>query len=267
MEHWAGVGCVDEGLDDEGSKSAWDTRPVRKRRAATVLLSLFVGSVLANAVLGIWALLSGDFGETQRKILGTSFLVSAAMLSVLVNVPASRRRALWPAPLVGAVAGATGFAFYIVLMWTEAGDDGWFKLAGSLLVVAAAATLASSLALVTPPARLRWLLPMSDVLLALLAVTVIVGLWAEPDVGWYPRLLGIEGVLAAAMTLLIPVLNRFSFRDQDGVRERVTADPTSVRFCPSCGRPVAQSSSGAGEPAVCEACGLTFEVRIVTERV
>jgi hypothetical protein len=192
----------------------WDTQPVGKP-PASLFLKLFVASVLANAVLGIWALLSGDFGETQGKVLGTSFLVSAAMLSVLVNVPAVRRRALWPAPQVGAAAGASGFALFIVLVWTEPGDDRWFKLAGSFLVIAAAATLASSLGLITLPARLHWLQPVINVLITLLGSTILVGLWAEPDVEWYARLLGIEGVLVAAMMLLIPVLARFSpFRHQ-----------------------------------------------------
>jgi hypothetical protein len=212
---------------------------------ASLFLKLFVASVLANAVLGIWALLSGDFGETQGKVLGTSFLVSAAMFSVLVNVPAVRRRALWPAPLLGAVAGASGFALFIVLVWTEPGDDRWFKLAGSFLVIAAAATLASSLGLITLPARLHWLQPVINVLITLLGSTILVGLWTEPDVEWYARLVGIEGVLVAAMTLLIPVLARFSpFRHQATSSEGTPAGPAMVRFCPSCGRPVAHSQLG-----------------------
>ncbi len=237
-----------------------------RSRSVPRLLQLFVISVVANAVLGIWALLSGDFGDTQRKILGTSFLVSAAMLSVLVNVPAARRRALWPAPSVGAITGSSGFALFVVFVWTEPGDDFWFKLAGSLLVVAAAASVASSLSLIALPAPFGWLQPVGTVLITLLGITVIVGLWAEPDTGWYARLLGIEAVLVAAMTLLIPVLARFSPSGPRGTgREIGSAGPAAIRFCPSCGRPVEHSPLGSVTPTSCEVCGLTFEVQPVPD--
>ena len=194
---------------------------MKSASSTRLFLNFFVVSVLVNAVLGIWALLSGEFGETQGKVLGTSFLVSVAMLSVLVNIPALRRRALWPAPAFGATAGASGFALFIVLMWTEAGDDRWFKLAGSFLVVAAGATLASSLALLTKPASLRWLQAVGNALITLLAFTVLYGLWFEPDNDWFGRLIGVEGVLVAALTLLIPVLSRFASPRQEAIGDIV----------------------------------------------
>lgn len=224
------------------------------RSSTSLFLRLLVVSVLVNAVLGIWALLSGDFGETQGKIVGTSFLVSAAMLSVLVNLPALRKRALWPAPLMGVVFGAAGFALFIVLVWIEPDDDIWFKLAGSLLVVAVAATLTSSLDLITLSSQLRWLQLFSGFLITSLAITIVAGLWAEPDASWYARLVGIEGVLVAATTLLIPVLARFSFgRQPETSGQALPGGPSTVRFCPSCGRPVAHSPVRASIPTVCKA--------------
>lgn len=235
---------------------------MRNTNSVRLFLRFFIVSVLANAVLGIWALLSEDFGETQGDVLVSSFFVSAAMLSVLVNVPAIRRRALWPAPLIGAGAGASGFAYFIVLAWVEPSDGPWGKLLLSFMVVAAAFTLASSLALITPPDRLRWMQPVGNTLIAALGITMLVGLWAEPDVDWYGRLLGIEGVLVAAITLLIPVLSRFSSsRRQESSVEDSPPGPAAVRFCPSCGRPVAPGPLGTGRSSACEACGLTFGVR------
>lgn len=245
----------------------WDAHFVKRASSTRLFVILFVVSILVNAVLGIWALLSGEFGETQGKVLGTSFLVSAAMLSVLVNTPALRRGVLWPVPAVGAAAGASGFALFIVLMWTEAGDDRWFKLAGSFLVVAAGATLASSLALITTPAGpLRWLQLLGNALITVLAVTVLYGLWIEPDTEWYARLVGVEGVLVAALTLLVPVLSRFtSTRRQGGNGDGIPPGPAAVRFCPSCGRPVAQGPPGTCVGIVCDGCGLTFEVNVLRE--
>lgn len=227
-----------------------------------LFLYLFVASILVNAVLGIWALLVGDFGTTQEKVLGSSFLLSAAMLSVLVNVPAIRRRPLWPAPLVGAIAGAFGFVLFIGLLWTEPDADGWDKLAGSSLVVAAAATLACGLALIPTPDRFRRMRPVGNVLIALLGVSIVIAIWAEADTDWYARLVGVQGVLVAAMTLLIPVLSRFAGPDQQPARE--AAEPGAspgVRFCPSCGSPVTPGPLGSGMSTTCAGCGLTFEVK------
>lgn len=242
------------------------TGVVKPLSSTRLFLGLFVGSIMANAVLGIWALLSGDFGDTQGKVLGTSFLVSAAMLSVLINIPGIRRRALWPAPLVGGIAGAFGFALFIVMVWTEPGNDNWFKLAGSCLVVAAGATLASSLALIAPPARLGWMMQTVGItLIAVLCMTVLGGLWFEPDADWYARLVGVEGVLVAAVTLLIPVISRFAPRHKDGGETIAPAGPAAVRFCPSCGSPVELHPLGAETATVCDNCGLTFTVTLSAE--
>lgn len=241
---------------------------VTRSTAVRVFLDLFVVSILVNTLLGIWALLAGDFGHTQGQVLGTSFLVTAAMLSVLVNIPAIRRRSLWPAPLGGAISGASGFVLLIALVWTEPADDRWFKVAGSFLVVAAAATLAAGLALIPTPARIHGFRPVGNVLIGLLGLTVLVALWADfvEDAAWFARLLGVQVVLVSAMTLLIPVLSRFSSpRHRAAGRSAISPGPPAVRFCPSCGRPVAPGSLGTGTPTVCDACGLTFEVKTSPE--
>lgn len=225
-------------------------------------LTLFVISIGANAVLGIWALLSGDFGETQGKVLATSFLVSAAMLSILVNIPAIRRRELWPVPAIGAAAGASGFAMLVALVWFEGDDDVWFRSVGSLLVVAAAATLAASLSLIGVPSRLAWVHAVVDALIGLLAVTILYAIWFEPDTEWYARLVGIEAVLVAAMTLLVPVLSRFASPGETGTGSPVAPGETpALRYCPSCGRALDGTYRlGAPEPVRCTGCELVFRV-------
>ncbi len=242
---------------------------MRKSSPTRIALGAFIASIVANAIIGIWALLSGDFGETQGKVLLTSMLTSAAMLSILVNMPAVRRRVLWPMPVVGAVSAAVGFALFIVLAWAEIETDEWMKLVGSLLVVAAAATLSSSLAIPSSQDVLRWLLPLAHVLITVLALTLIYGMWFEPDSEAYARLVGVEAVLVAATTLVIPVLPRFA-ASRRRTAESQTAGPTyaperdgrtqAIRFCPSCGQPVAENPMDAATPVQCANCGLRFTV-------
>ncbi len=201
----------------------------------TVFVRVFVGSVAVNAVLGIWALLSSDFGETQGKVLLTSFLVSAAMLSVLVNTPAMRRRVAWPAPLVGAATGAIGFVLLIGFVWFDPGADAWWKTVGSLLAVAAGATLGANLELLEVPERLGFARLVAAGLITTLVGLVLFGIWANPDDEVYARTLGVNAVLVAAATLVVPVLARFA--------GRAATPATTVITC------------------TCPECGATFEVQ------
>lgn len=97
-------------------------------------------------------------------------------------------------------------------------------------------------------------------MITLLAITVVVAAWAEPDVAWYARLIGVEGVLVAAATLLIPVLARFSptvGADTPGAG----GPPTAIRFCASCGNPVDELPPiDVERVSTCHRCGLVFTV-------
>ncbi len=197
------------------------------------LLNAFLVSVAVNAVLGIWALLSDDFGSTQGKVLATSFCVSGAMLGVLVNGAPLARRLLWPIPVVAAVAAATGFGLMIVIVWSEPGGDLWWKLLVTLAVVASGATLVGLLALPSlrspfEPLRLAHL-----VATGLLVVTVVAAVWFEFNDDWIMRLIGVESIVVAALTLTVPALARF-----------LPPEDTT-------GRPLTRT----GDTIVCQKCG------------
>lgn len=193
-----------------------------------VLLRVFLASIAVNALLGIWALLAGEFGETQGKVLATSLMVSAGMLSVLINGAPLQRRVLWPVPAVAAVAGAATFALFIVLMWAEVDSEDPLKLGFSGLVVAAGGTLAGLLALfrLRPEHAPVQLVTLG--LIALLVVTVLVGIWGEIDGSWYGRTVGVESVLVAAFSLAVPVLWRFGARPEGPPSARVTGEKVTT---------------------------------------
>jgi len=177
-----------------------------------LLLRLFLTSIAVNALLGIWALLIGSFGELQGKVLATSLLLSAAMLAVLINSTPLQRRSLWPTPLVAAASGAGGFALFIVLMWLEVDHEIPLKLAVSSLMIAATASLAGLIALV---ALLPHHQPIGHLENGLLGALLAVGLWVlwiETNADWVGRLVGVLAVLVAAVTLAIPALWWFGSR-------------------------------------------------------
>lgn len=195
--------------------------------ATRIGIRAFTVSVTLNAALGILVLL-GDLDDLGAQVLITSFLVSASMLSVLINVAALRRRSLWPAPVAGAVGGAAGFALLIVMVWLDSPSDGLAKLAASGLIVGGAATLAAALRLVGELPTAAWLQPATTTAIAALACVSLVVLWTEGGGDGAARLIGILSILVATGTLLIPVLARFG---GSAPPRRVGSTIT----CPHCG--------------------------------
>lgn len=181
-------------------------------------------------MLGVWALLAGDFGQTQGKVLATSFCVSGAMLGVLVNGPALARRVLWPVPVIAAATAATGFSLVTAMIWIDFDQDGWWKSLVTLFVVAAGATLVGLLALLPLQPAYEPLRLVHHLVTGLLVATSIVAVWAEFDADWIARVIGVESVVVAALTLAVPAIARFLPPEVAAVDR---ADESIV--CPNCG--------------------------------
>ncbi len=174
-----------------------------------VVLSAFLASIAVNTILGIWALLAGDFGDTQAKILVTSFCVSAAMLGALVNAFPLGRRVMWPLPVVATASFAAGFAELVLIVWAEPDGSAWAKSVTTLLIIGAGATLVGLIGLL-PLRRLDRLARfLHTVVTAALVTTLIAMMWTEVDAAWLGRLIGVESVLVAALTLAVPTLARY----------------------------------------------------------
>ena len=226
-------------------------RPRGVRRAA---IAFFFASVALNACLGIVALVMGDFGQTQGKVLGTSLCVTAAVMLALAATPAWERRLLGPVPAVGASSGAVGFALLIVAIWLgEDASPTLGKAVGTALTVGGAGSLASLLALPRLAPRHRHVLTTALALGAVAAAMVLVQIWGELDSSLYARALGVVAVLLGAVAVSIPVLHRIG----DTAGADAAADVP--RFCPFCG---AELTVGRGRSATCGACGRSFSVRL-----
>lgn len=200
-------------------------RPGSTDRLRTLLLRFFLGSIAANAAFGVWALLAGDFGQTEGKVLATSLLISAATLAVLVNGAPIQRRVLWPVPALAAVSAAGAFGLLIVLMWAELDENVPLKVVATGLIAGSGGTLAGLLALISLLPRYERLKLFNNVLISVLVVTAVWGVWAELDKSWYARTLGVESVLVAATTLTIPVLWRFGGDPGDDGRLAASRPP------------------------------------------
>lgn len=230
-------------------------RPARPigRRVRRVGLAVFFASVAVNAILGIVAVLTPDFGETQGKILATSLCVTGAVVVALACEPAWERRRLGVIPLVGSVLGALGFGLAIGGIWAEPAGDTYGRVQGSVLAYAVACVLASLLALAPLAPRRAWIPMVTYGLLAVGSTLFATLPWlGDSPPEWFLRTFGVVMIVLAAFVVSIPVLHWIDRHELAPLQSKV-----DVRYCPYCG---AAASAGLGEEATCSRCGRGFRV-------
>lgn len=223
-----------------------------------IALWIVIASVSLSALLGIWALLAGDFGDTQWKILATTTSVTGASVLAMASATAwGRGDVRWLAPL-GAATGVAGFAIVVGGVWVEpTGNEVWWKSAATLIVVAAAASYAALVARAALTGALRWALWIaygSDVLLAL---TVIVVVWAESSSDLVGRWIGIVAIVLASSTVLLPVFHRMT--GQRAPAPGPSGAALDAGYCPRCAAPLA-APPGEDGARRCASCGARARV-------
>ena len=185
-------------------------------------IMLFFASVTINASLGIIALVAGEFGDTQGKVLFTSLNVSAASVLSLTMFPARERGHLGRVPNIGIGLSIIGFSLFIIVIWLESGEDVLWKITASVLTCAIAAGHCCLICLFVLPARYLNVLKITYALVSLLTILIVGAIWSEASGEIFPRILGVLSILIAATTVSIPVLHRLS-RSNAGVER-----PTSI---------------------------------------
>ncbi|MEC9293350.1 MAG: hypothetical protein VYC65_03590 [Chloroflexota bacterium] len=229
---------------------------------------VFFGSVTINAFLGIIALVVGDFGDTQGKVLLTSLSVSAASVLSLAMFPARVRGHLAGIPNIGIGLSITGFALLIIVIWFESGEELLWKVTASVLIFAIAAGHSCLISLFVLQPRYFNVSKIAYCLVGLLSVLIVGAIWSEPGGEIFPRILGVLSILIAAATVSIPVLHRLTRTNEDVRRTTavLSRDPTRVfmenlpTICLVCGQKwIADYDSDIFK---CSACDAFFEVEI-----
>jgi hypothetical protein len=224
------------------------------RRTRRLGLGVFFASITVNAALGIYALLSPDWGETQGKILGTSLCVTGAILLALACEPAWERGLLLPVPYAGALLGLIGFALTVLAIWTEPSSEVYGRVTGTVFAAALACVIASLLALARLAPVHRWVFAVTVGLLGVGATMFSISLWLGDDPSeTYMRALGIVLIVLAAFAVSIPVLH---WVDR-GTLAASEATTGAVRFCPHCG---GRMDGETGVELVCSRCGRGFRI-------
>ena len=221
------------------------------RRAAMVITLVSVG---IWALLAVLALLGGEFGDTQWKVLLSSMLVTAAAAVALACAVPLHEGHLGPIPWIGIAASAVGFGMLILGIWADTSWDGAFKTALSLVIVAVAVGAIGLVDGARVRMAHRWVVYASQALVAFGGALLIAAVWGEIGSGWFWRLTGVVLVLTAAGVVSVPVLHRMAAipREQD-------ADAVRVARCPFCGADV---DGPLASKLHCHDCGRRYRVLI-----
>lgn len=204
-------------------------------------LGSLIGFLSLSALIAIGALLSGEFGSTQIKVILTTLTISGASICAMACSAFIEKRGGSGVGMVGIICAAVAAGLTIGGIWGEAGNEIYWKTAVTTIIISAA--LAHGLLLLIPvlPSAYRWSQGLLALTVVVLASLVIVAVWGEISVAGYYRLVGVVAVLVVLLTLIVPICSRLGtaaprettdlaltreegdvYRDAVGQRYRVT---------------------------------------------
>lgn len=178
-----------------------------------IFLNTLIVSVSLSAVIGILVILIGNFGEFEARVLLTTFTVACASILGLAcgaAYEAGRSRNL---PIAGILfAVISGLSWFLIIWNSENVNEYVVKAIMSSTLIAAALAHLSLVSLARLEARFRWAVYSIFFSIAALSGLLLSFIWfteaLESDITF--RVLGVLSIIAAALTILIPVLHKLS---------------------------------------------------------
>ncbi|MEP6921798.1 MAG: hypothetical protein ABI967_11790 [bacterium] len=229
-----------------------------------VALWFLIISVGISAALGILAILTGNFGEFEIRIIMTTLTISAASICALAS------GALWESkhtkflPTAGVML-AIGAALLLTLgIWTEADKEDYWKVTASVGVLAAATAHACLVSLARLARQFEWARIAALCSIFFLAVLVVYIICFEPTGDFGFRILGTTSIMVAALTITMPIFHRLSRGDlmqADGKPLESDQRLFPTLLCPRCGTPQPNSAG----TITCSSCGCHFVLTILDE--
>ena len=211
-----------------------------------MLRGIVLASIAVGAVLGVFALVVGELGDTESRIVVTSFLITGAALVSMPSVAAWERDHLGVLPLLGVAATVVGFAWAIAGVWVEYESETLWKIPTTLIIFGVATAGVALLQFARLSPRQGWLVTAATVAIGAVALMVTVAIWGEIGSDGYWRAFGAVAIVMTALLAAIPVLHRSQ-----------PASTRSTAFCPACG---SECRALEGVQMTCPACGSGYVV-------
>jgi len=232
--------------------------------AKRIALWFLIVSVAVSAVLGIIAILTGNFGDLQIRIILTTLTISGASICALAcGALWEKQKENWLAPLGIVLAGL--FAVLVIIgIWAEIDATPYWKFSASTTVVAVATAHAGLLSLARLAPRFAWARLVAFAAIFTLAVLIVLSIYIEPTAELGFRMIGTVSIVVAAFTIMVPIFHRLSREDvtTEGAAEAETQGLWATISCPQCSATHPNTSA----ETTCDRCGCRFIVRILSRQ-
>lgn len=178
-----------------------------------LFLYLLIASVGLSAVIGIGVILFGNFGSIEVRVLFTTLTVTVTSIFGLAcgaYLETNRGKVL---PLAGIALSVVSALMCFLIIWDVLDDSETFvKSFLTTTLLAAACSHLSLLSLARLDRRFSWTRITAVVCIALLCTILLYILWFEPqgESDLIYRILGVLGILVAAVTVVTPILHKLS---------------------------------------------------------
>ncbi|NBC04991.1 MAG: hypothetical protein GVY20_15005 [Bacteroidetes bacterium] len=184
-------------------------------------LKSFIGFLILTAIIAIITVISGEVGDVQARILGTTFTISIASICAMSCASFLEKRNFKPAGISGMIFSLLSAILIITEIWSEIGGDLYFDI--TIAAVVFAFSFAHSLLLYLPDLAddKKWVQHTTAVTITILAVQIIAAIWFEIDNQLYFRTMTVVAILVGLETLVIPILMKLHDRETD-VKEVLT---------------------------------------------
>ena len=185
-----------------------------------LLLKVFIGFLSMTAFVAILSVLSRKFGETQLKVLVTTFSITAGSICAMACAGFIERKGAKAAGIVGILAPSVAVPLVIIGVWGDIHDQEYWKTTVTSIVLSIALAQACLLHLPHLAASHRWTQPASAILIGLLALQIILAVWGQIKEEGYYRLMAALSVLVVLATLVVPICSRLGAKADEGRPEQ-----------------------------------------------
>ncbi|PKD44254.1 hypothetical protein [Rhodohalobacter barkolensis] len=184
-----------------------------------IFLRGFIGFLVLTALVAIFAVFSDSFGETQKRILATTFTISIASICAMACAAFIERRSLVWLGTAGIACSALAGVLLLSGIWNLFVNDFSFKITATFITISIAFAHAFLLALPELDKRHKWIQPATATTIGLLAILIIVVMWFETESAIFFRSIAVLAILTGLETLVIPILLKLGGKEKEQAQE------------------------------------------------
>jgi len=230
-----------------------------------IALWFLIISVAISAALGIIAILSGNFGDFEARVILTTVTISAASVCALAAGALWESRSERTFPGITVALAILAAAVIIIGIWGKISTTGYWKFSATVGVIALASAQACLISLARLAPRFAWTRTLALIAIFFLASLIIFAIYTEVSSEGFFKTMGATAILVTALTIMMPIFHRLSRGDLPSTPGEtvMTSDqhlfPTVL--CPRCGTTQSNSST----EITCTSCGCRFVVTILPD--